>query len=239
MSLADYRRNVFSQYGEDGILEHVLLSILKDCADKKCVEFGAWDGVLFSNTHNLVINHGYSGVFIEVDPERYHQLVTTYSGFRDCICLNMAVTKSNLDSILSQTSLPKDFDLLSIDIDSFDYFVWKNLSLYRPKIVVIEANTSLGPSKVKVTDNYCSPKAVELLGKEKGYELIAHTGNCILVDKQYFPLFDIEDNSLEVLFDYNHRDYSVIKRIEAILGGDYSLIVRLERKLRRSFWRFF
>lgn len=207
MNLSIYRKNIFSQFGEDGVLSHILLSILKDFADKKCVEFGAGDGICLSNTRKLVVNYGYSGVFIEVDSGQYQQLVKNYLERPDCVCLNMKVMKNNLDSILSGTSWPKNFDLLSIDIDSYDYYVWKSLTLYKPKVVVIEANTSCGPSRVEVTDGYCSPKAAELLGKEKGYELIAHTGNCFFVDRQYFPLFSIKDNSMEALFDYNHPNY--------------------------------
>ena len=61
--LQEFRRDVTSQYGEDGIIEKTLE--LLDEPTKWCVEFGAWDGRHLSNTYDLIVNKGYSAVMIE------------------------------------------------------------------------------------------------------------------------------------------------------------------------------
>ena len=51
-----YKKNIYSQFGEDGIIEEILKR-LKNKINKTCVEFGAWDGIHLSNTYNLIKNH--------------------------------------------------------------------------------------------------------------------------------------------------------------------------------------
>ena len=50
-----------------------------------------------------------------------------------------------MDNLLEKTNLPKDFEILSIDIDSYDLEVWESLVFYKPKIVIIEINSSYPP----------------------------------------------------------------------------------------------
>nr|VFK56242.1 MAG: hypothetical protein BECKTUN1418F_GA0071002_10832 [Candidatus Kentron sp. TUN]VFK61659.1 MAG: hypothetical protein BECKTUN1418D_GA0071000_115613 [Candidatus Kentron sp. TUN]VFK62495.1 MAG: hypothetical protein BECKTUN1418E_GA0071001_10812 [Candidatus Kentron sp. TUN] len=63
--LLEYRRNVYSQTGEDGIIEKILDIIPRN--DKWCVEFGAWDGSFLSNTRHLIEHKGFSAVLIEAE----------------------------------------------------------------------------------------------------------------------------------------------------------------------------
>jgi hypothetical protein len=64
-------KNVYSQFGEDGIVEYFLgkLSHAKT-SDGFCVEFGAWDGIHLSNTYNLIKNRDFSGILIEGDKSK-------------------------------------------------------------------------------------------------------------------------------------------------------------------------
>jgi hypothetical protein len=66
----------FSQSGEDGIIERILEVI--GGLDRWCVEFGAWDGLHFSNCANLLRNRSYSGVFFEADRWRFEKLKANY-----------------------------------------------------------------------------------------------------------------------------------------------------------------
>jgi hypothetical protein len=59
-----YKRNVTSQSGEDGIIEEIIKRF-KHKSDKKCCEFGAFDGKSLSNTYNLITNHDFEGLLIE------------------------------------------------------------------------------------------------------------------------------------------------------------------------------
>ena len=67
------------------------------------------------------------------------------------ICVNKFVgfdETDSLDTILRQTDIPSDFDVLSVDIDGNDYHVWDAARQYKPKIVVIEFNPTI-PSSVE------------------------------------------------------------------------------------------
>ena len=77
-NLLNYRYNITSQYGEDGIIEEIFNRILNLEKDFWCCEFGAWDGKLFSNTWNLLNNKHWHGVLIEGDKRKHPELVKTY-----------------------------------------------------------------------------------------------------------------------------------------------------------------
>jgi len=113
-----------------------------------------------------------------------------------------------LDRILKKTDIVKNFDILSIDIDSFDLAVWKSLKNYRPKIVVIEVNSKIAPgirqihSSKKQGNSFTS--TVDH-AKKNGYELVCHTGNCIFLEKRILKKINFERkyiNKPELLFDF-------------------------------------
>src|SRR5256885_4600329 len=114
--------------------------------------------------------------------------------------------EDGLDSILVQSPIGREFDVLSIDIDGNDYHCWNAVQKYQPKVVIIEFNPTM-PDEVEFVQpknpqvNWSSsPLSLVKLGKRKGYELVATTGaNAIFVDAKYFPLFGITDNSLHAL----------------------------------------
>jgi hypothetical protein len=205
--LLRYAKNEFSQFGEDGIIEKIF-SILPRTS-KWCVEFGAWDGKHLSNTHLLLSQKNWSGVLIEADDHKFKDLRQTYDGNNRVICINKIVTfegDNALDNILSQTPIPKDFDLLSIDVDGNDYHIWKSVVFYRPKLVIIEFNNTI-PNSIEFIQKadlevYQGSSLLSLCGlsKSKDYELVAVTdNNAFFVDAEYYPLFRIEDNSPEVI----------------------------------------
>ena len=145
--LKNYSFNRFSQNGEDGIIQELIRRLrLDEKKENWCVEFGAWDGIYLSNTFNLVLQ-GWNAVYIEGDQKRFKDLLKTSKKHKNIFPLNAFVSKhreskSSLDNLLNNTKLPKNFDLLSIDIDSFDLEVWESLDNYNPKIVIIEINSS-------------------------------------------------------------------------------------------------
>jgi hypothetical protein len=196
--LSDYAFNRYSQNGEDGILEELCARL--SIARGWCVEFGAWDGRYLSNTYSLLLNHGWQGVDIEGSPERYKDLLVTkaeLSGRLHTICALVEVQGENtLDKLLSATPIPQDFDLLSIDIDSVDAQIWESIREYRPKIVVIECNSTLPPG---VLQRHEPPKHIGAsfsslveLGRKKSYQLVCHTGNCIFVASELMPKVQLD-----------------------------------------------
>ena len=99
---------------------------------------------------------------------------------------------------MQKTSIPIDFDVLSIDIDSYDYQVWKSLKNYTPKIVIIEIHSGINPY---VNDHIHTPGRFDgtsffpmlKLGIEKGYQLVCHTGNMIFIRNELYDLLGLQN----------------------------------------------
>ena len=226
--LMKHSKNYFSQHGEDGILEKALQIIGSN--DNWCVEFGAWDGIFHSNTHHLIAQKGYAAVLIEGDAEKFKSLTANYRDNARVTPINIYVgfdPDNTLDSILTKTKIPVEFDLLSIDIDGNDYHVWDTLSDYKPKIVIVEFNPTIAnevdfiQEKDFRVNHGNSILSLCRLGAQKGYQLIATTlNNAIFVDEKYFPLFNIPDNSIAKL----RQDMSRVTHI--FNGYDGTIFIR-------------
>jgi len=198
-------KNYYSQNGEDGIIEKLFEEL--DISSGYCCEFGANDGISSSNTYHLIKTRGFHSLQIEYNPEHFYYLVQLHKDNDKVKCLNEMVTSTNLREFLSKFEYPKDFDLLSIDVDSCDYEIWKGLEHYEPKIVIIETNSYRDPlteelNEVRTSDHTIESdplfrwqpmragqgasfiKVIEL-GLEKGYVPVAYTGNITFVHKNY------------------------------------------------------
>lgn len=204
-----YLTNVYSQNGEDGLIQYILQKLPRN--DKWCVEFGAWDGLHLSNTANLTLNHSYSAILIEGSTSKYREIVANYLDNPKVYPLNIYVgidKENSLDQILKNYKIPKEFDFLSIDIDGNDYHVWRRLIDYKPKIVCVEFNSSI-PSNVEFIqtpsreiNHGSSILSLTKLGKDKNYELVAIVGtNAVFVNKKYYKYLNITDNSIDKLRD--------------------------------------
>jgi len=205
-SLQEFRRDVTSQCGEDGLIEKIcgVLGV----KDKWCVEFGAWDGKLYSNSWALINNDGWKAVLIEGNEDKFAELRENYSGNHEVVAINTLVDfnggASSLDAILANTAIPRDFEFLCIDVDGCDWHIWNSLTDDRPRLVEIEFNPSIPNHVYFVQDadssvnHGSSLRAMIELGKNKGYELVATTSwNAFFVAAAEFSKFDIEDNAID------------------------------------------
>ena len=143
-----YRKNIFSQNGEDGVILEILKRLKLKSKNSWCCEFGAWDGIHGSNTFNLVKNFNYNAVYIEGDQKKYKDLILTQSKYSKIIPIKRYIShkirsSDSLDNILKKTNIKKNFEILSIDIDSYDLAVWKSIKKYCTIIVIIEIKSSI------------------------------------------------------------------------------------------------
>lgn len=221
--LLQYRKNITSQHGEDGVIEKIFEIIGEKT--RWCVEFGAWDGKHLSNTWRLINQKSWSAVLIEGDKERADNLVSLYATRPNVHCMQGWISdETPLDSLLAKTPIPKTFDLLSVDIDGDDYWVWQACTAYRPRVVVIETNPTFGPDIYFIPQkgNHfgASMRAMVELGRSKGYELVAYTNiNCIFIIKEEFAQLGIFDNSCQTLFESVY-----IPKVVSDLDGNHYLV---------------
>lgn len=204
--LQAFRKNITSQCGEDGIIEKIFEIIGTN--NKWCVEFGAWDGREHSNSWALINNHNWNGVLIEGNQDRFAELSANYADNNNVILINTFVDFENgensLDSLVGNTPVPEDFDILCIDIDGCDWYIWESFTKYRPRLLEIEFNPTI-PNHISFVqekdmqiNHGSSLRAMINLGKSKGYELVATTEwNAFFVPEEFFPAFNIEDNSID------------------------------------------
>jgi hypothetical protein len=204
-----FAKSIYSQCGEDGIIEEIFARISSSAQlDGWCVEFGALDGVLFSNTYNLIKNKGYRAVLIEGSKSHYKKLcrnIPQQEAIKVCQFVTLEGS-SSLDSILRATPIPHDFDLLSIDIDGCDYHIFESLKLHKPKVVCIEFNPSI-PNEIDFVQpadfavkQGSSAKSIVRLARERGYFLAATTPCNLLLVREDFK-GAVGESALEELRD--------------------------------------
>jgi len=200
-------KSVHSQHGEDGVLECLFDEI--GVVSKSFVEFGAGDGVWLSNTAHLRTARGWTGLLMEGSERADGELVK-----------REFVNAENIELLLGKYDVPRDFDLLSIDIDGNDYWVWRAIEHYRPRVVVMEYNIFFAldapmtmpydPDHVWDESVYhgASLAALHKLADEKGYALV-YTGswapNAFFVRRSELPEGFVE-RPLEALTDWCHYD---------------------------------
>ncbi|MCL5784053.1 MAG: hypothetical protein M1142_01700 [Patescibacteria group bacterium] len=183
-NLLTFKKNYFSQNGEDGIIEE-LLNLIK-VKTGTCCEFGAWDGIHLSNTRNL-IQKGWEGILIEADKDRFKQLKKNYKNYHYVKCINSYINtaESRLSHVLKRAGVKSlnKINFLSIDIDALDYLIFQNLD-FRPQIICIEVNAAFSPQSTslrkEVIDKIgCSLSFMSKIAKNKGYSLVCFTGNAL------------------------------------------------------------
>lgn len=173
----------FSQHGEDGVIAEILARV--GTANSFFVEFGAQDG-REANCVFLADILGWAGLFIEADQVSFGSLERKYSGNPAVTTLQAQVSPPNFESLLTAARVPAEPDVLSIDVDGQDYWIWRALNGWRPRIVVIEYNSRLPPGRALVEPRDdaaawggtayfgASLDALCALGASKGYHLV-HT----------------------------------------------------------------
>lgn len=140
-----YEFKSFSQFGEDGIIQYLINNL--NIKNKFFVEFGV-ENYNEANTRFLLENDNWSGLLIEADKEKVEEIKKQDFYWKYNInVMNEFITKENINQILNKSHIPKEIGLLSIDIDGNDYWIWNEINVIDPAIVVIEYNARFGPKK--------------------------------------------------------------------------------------------
>lgn len=145
------RPSSYSNFGEQSIIQRHLHRLPGH--SRFVVDIAAGDGVTSSNSLAL-FEDGWSGLAVEYDPQKFARLAFRYSNFEDCQLSRSRVTPPNVAALLAAHVTPREFGLLSLDIDSFDHDVLDEiLRHYRPWLLCAEVNEKI-PPPVKFTVTY-------------------------------------------------------------------------------------
>jgi len=181
MNLHKYCRKVYSQNDEDGIIEYIFTELPP--LNRFFVEFGVGPatGCTYEQSGlecnaRLLIENGWHGLLMDGNsypPE---------AGVK-----REMITALNINRLLHKYRVPHEIDLMSIDIDGQDFWIWSNLT-YNPRVIIVEYNPHLWPNESKVvpfdieyqwdgTQWYgASLRALHRLGLSKGYTLVYANG---------------------------------------------------------------
>lgn len=179
----------FSQFEEDGIL--LFLFAILGTTNRKAVEICAGDGIE-ANIANLLVYHGWHGYFVDGNAKNVERGNIFYRNCRETVIIppifeHAWVDTDTVNDLLLRNGFEGEVDLFSLDMDGVDYWIWKALTAIRPRVVVVEYNSGLGPD-LALTVPYrrdfvssqesfpfymgASLNAFVKLGKEKGYRLV-------------------------------------------------------------------
>lgn len=240
-NLRDFRDvgfGIYSQHDEDGILLYIFALI--GVANHRSVEICAGNGIE-CNTANLLLNHRWTGLLVDgnsknvgIAKEFYRSRPETMHWIPDIV--EAWLTRDNVNEIIESAGYEGEIDLLSLDIDGVDYWIWEAITIIRPRVVVLEYNHLLGP-EVSLTVPYQSDFVAEFteygsdyagaslnafvkLGHAKGYRLV---GTNAIGTNAFFILNDISCLSLpEVnpahVFKHPRAQFGMKARFPSVSG---------------------
>ena len=201
----------YSQFDEDGIILYLLT--LVGNKNKIVVEICCGDGQE-SMSANLIINHGYKGFLFDGSFKKIQAAKKFFSKHKDCSLVkptitNKWITKENINNILFDNGVEGEIDILVIDMDGVDYYIWEAIDKINPRICVFEVHNVI-PHNVSLTVPYSddfdylkqdkklqdfrsvSPTAMNKLSEKKGYTFV---GN----NKHGFNVFYVRNDLLNEL----------------------------------------
>tara|TARA_B100000780_G_C21042921_1_gene418558 strand:- start:31 stop:876 length:846 start_codon:yes stop_codon:yes gene_type:complete len=222
----------FSQFNEDLITINLFLK--KNIESGVFVEFGAWDGVHLSNC-KLLADNNWSGFFIEGNFLRFQECQKNYKNNNTIKVLNKFIDENyTLNNLIKDNNIKK-IDVLSIDIDGKDLTELKRLELIKPKVIIIEFNSSI-PFDVECEDNVggngSSYLSIYNHLSNNNYELISFTYcNLIFIEKDFNQN---ENKKVEIS--------QMMKKLKPIRFGfnNYGEMFFIEKQkiVKKEFYRF-
>ena len=209
-NLQDYEFKVFSQWGEDGMLQR--LTQILDIPNKTFIEFGVED-FLESNCRFLLMKDNWQGFVIDGSEHNINRLKKSYFYWGTHLeAVHSFVTRENINALLHQSGFDPDLGILSIDLDGVDYYVLEAIDFFKPRILVCEYNAVLGgdrkisvpyrPDFQRTKAHYsnlywgASLLAMTHLAEKKGYVLV---GTTTARNNAFYVRRDLLNGQLQVL----------------------------------------
>lgn len=183
LRLNRFEYQTFSQHGEDGIIGEIFDRI--GTTNRYFAEFGCGNGL--ENNSTLLLVQGWRGLWMDGGKENAQIIQQKFAALlktKQLTFLNAFIDAESIEDLLRQGGVPAEFDFLSIDIDGNDYWVWKAIKSFRPRVVCMEFNGIFRPPTrwvMKYNPKHVwngsvyynsSLKSLELLGAQKGYKLV-------------------------------------------------------------------
>lgn len=206
--LPDFEFKVFSQWGEDGIIQKLVRSV--PIANRTFIEFGVED-FWESNCRFLLMKDNWSGFVIDGSPANVERIRSQYYFWKYDLRARAAfINAANIEDELAQSGFDEDLGILSIDVDGMDYHLLAAINRFRPRILICEYNSVFGPDR-KITVPYsagftrgsahyshlyfgASLAAFADLAERKGYVLIGGTSEGV---NAFFVRADLMGPGLE------------------------------------------
>ncbi len=136
---------VFSQRGEDGIIQYLIHKL--GVREKRFVEFGV-ENYRESNTRFLLMNDRWQGLVLDGSEEHMNTLRRDgLPWIYDLRYETAFITKDNINDLLKKHHFDGPVGILSIDIDGNDYWVWEAIDCVDADIVIAEYNPAFGPDR--------------------------------------------------------------------------------------------
>ena len=177
----------YSQFEEDGLILFVLAAI--GIKNRTFVDIGSAN-CINSNCANLALNFGFHGLFIDGDKKLIEEGRSFYQTHPETWLYppkfeSALVKTNNINELIEKNGFKGEIDILSIDIDGNDYWIWESLEIINPRVVIIETHIELGPQAIVVPydESFCiseekpdyfgaSAPAMVKLAERKGYRLV-------------------------------------------------------------------
>jgi hypothetical protein len=187
ISLSNKGFRVFSQFEEDGILLAIFGAI--GDTNRTFIDIGSGDGIN-SNCANLAINFGWNGLFIDGDEKNIKKGLQFYKSHPDTLLFppkfkQAFIQRENINELIKNEGFSGEVDLVSIDLDGNDYWIWDALNVISPRVLIIETHIEFGLNSIVVPydkdyfypgkhPDYhgASPVAMKKLANKKGYRLV-------------------------------------------------------------------
>jgi hypothetical protein len=185
-TITDYEFRVFSQSGEDGIIQYLISQV--PIKNDTFVEFGVED-YSEANTRFLLQNNNWKGLIIDGNSDNIESIKSRDLYWRyELTAVSSFITRENINDIIKSAGISGDIGLLSIDVDGNDYWIWETINVISPRIVICEYNSILGnkeavsvpydPSFYRNAKHYsnlffgASLKALCFLAEKKNYHFV-------------------------------------------------------------------